>query len=275
MFADNALLVSLNISQWTARKLDKGATKEVAATHGVNSSVGNYNKAILPGATALDNIKKATGAARTYYYKATLPWAMEGAGILPNKNYIQFTTDMRQLKADWEHAVEQFLCEYQTLKANAQQQLNGLYNESDYPADPSSLFKFDISFMPVPQSSDFRITLASEELAKFEGQLVSAEQDAIKEIWKRMYEVASKAVERLRDPDGVFRDSLVDNAKELCDMLPRLNFNDDPEMSAMCYEIEQSLALKSPEALRTIPTTRKETVESLEAVMSKMAGLFN
>ena len=40
--SDKALLVQLNISQWTARKYDKKATEQVAAT---------YNSAVQAGST--------------------------------------------------------------------------------------------------------------------------------------------------------------------------------------------------------------------------------
>lgn len=272
MFAENALLVSLNISQATFRKLDKQATMEVATSHGVQSNVGSYNKSTLPGAVALEMIKKATGNARTYFYKQTLPWAMDGAGILPNKNYLSFTSELRVLKGEWENAVSQFLKDYPTLKASAQQQLNGLYNEKDYPSDPSKLFKFEISFMPIPQQQDFRIELATEEKAKFEATLHDAEKEAQRELYQRMFEVVSKAASTLRNPDGIFRDTLVDNAKELCELMPRLNFNDDPELEAIRAEIESVLANKEPEALRALPSVRKDTVEGLDNILNRMAG---
>lgn len=272
MFADNALLVSLNISQWTARKLDKDVTKEVATSHGVLASVGNYNKSVLPGAVALENIKKATGAARTYFYKQTLPWCLDGAGILANKNYMTFMQEFREHKDNWNQAVEQFLREYPVLKANAQQQLNGLYNEKDYPQDPSHLFKFDISFMPIPQSNDFRIELAAEEKAKFEATLKNAEVDASKELYKRLYEVANKAATTLRNPDATFKDTLVGNALELCELLPRMNFAEDANLEALRLELVDVLASKKPESLRVLPSVRSETVAGLDKIMSQMSG---
>jgi hypothetical protein len=272
MFAENALLVSLNVSQWTARKLDKKATKEVAINHGVNSSVGSYHKSILPAAYELEAITKSTGAARTFYYANTLPWAMDGARVLPNRNYLEFTTEMRALKSEWETHVNEFVRQYPHLKSQAQLTLNGLYNESDYPTDVRTKFDFDVSFMPVPQEGDFRIQLAQDEMAKFKDSIVSAEREANKDLWERLYDVAKKAADRLRDPDGVFRDSLVENAVELCDMLPRLNFTDDPQLEAMRREVESVLCGQAPEALRQLPNVREKTVTGLDDILSKMSG---
>lgn len=272
MLANNALLVTLSVSVWTARKQDKQATREVAINHGVAAGVGTYNKSVLPGAAELDHIKKCTGAARTFFYKNTLPWSTQGAAVLPNKNYLWFTQEMRALKQEWEQAVQAFLQVYPTLKANAKAQLNGLYNEADYPADPAKLFKFEINFLPVPQEGDFRIELAKEEMEAFKANVLNSEREANADLWKRLYEVAHHAAERLRDPDAVFRDTLVENAVELCSMLPRLNFNDDPDLEAMRVAVEKALCDKAPEALRQLPSVRKATVNDLDAILEKMSG---
>lgn len=272
MLANNALLVTLSVSSWSGRKQDKQATKEVAINHGVATGVGAYHKSVLPGAAELEHIKKCTGAARTFFYKNTLPWSTAGAAILPNKNYLWFTQEIRAIKTEWEQAVRDFIAVYPTLKANAQSQLNGLYNEADYPTDPSKLFSFEIGFLPVPQEGDFRIQLADEEMEKFKATVLNAERDANKDLWQRLYEVVEHAATRLRDPDAVFRDTLVENAVELCGMLPRLNFNDDPALEEMRSAVESALCSKAPDMLRQVPEVRESTVDSLDDILAKMGS---
>jgi len=70
---DRALLVQLNVSQWTARKYDKSASKEVTTAHGANQAAGRFNKSLLPMNDKLDNIHKKTTLIRTKYYDNTLP----------------------------------------------------------------------------------------------------------------------------------------------------------------------------------------------------------
>ena len=45
--SDKALLVNLSIKQWTAKKLDKRASVEIAKIHGADSRAGRYNKSLL------------------------------------------------------------------------------------------------------------------------------------------------------------------------------------------------------------------------------------
>lgn len=272
MFADNALLVSLSISQWTARKLDKRATREVATAHGVQTSVGSYHKSVLPGSEELEEIKKMSGQARLFYYENTLPWASDGSRILTNKNYFYFTQEMRAIRDEWERAVAKFELQYPTLRQEAQAKLNGLFDPNDYPTDVRSKYSFDISFMPVPQVGDFRIQLADEELEKFKHTITRVEENAIKDLWQRLYDVVNHAAERLGTPDAIFRDTLVENAVELCELLPRLNYNDDPVLEDMRKQVESVLCGQAPEALRQLPSVRQKTADGLNDILSKMSA---
>ena len=47
--ATSAVLIDLNISVWTARKLDKRVSKEIDINKGTTTNAGNYNKHLLAG----------------------------------------------------------------------------------------------------------------------------------------------------------------------------------------------------------------------------------
>ena len=42
--ASSAVLIEVNISMWTARKLDKKVSREIDQTKGATEKAGNYNK---------------------------------------------------------------------------------------------------------------------------------------------------------------------------------------------------------------------------------------
>ena len=52
--ATSSVLVDLNISVWTARKLDKNVSKEIDINKHTTTKAGNYNKHLLAGASELD-----------------------------------------------------------------------------------------------------------------------------------------------------------------------------------------------------------------------------
>jgi hypothetical protein len=272
---DKALLVQLNISQWTARKLDKKATHEVAATHGAITAAGRFNKSLLPMSDLLDMIHKKTSAIRTKYYENTLPWGLDGTMMLPTANYLAFMSEFRKEKGEWEALVQTFLDNYDRLVLDAQRLLGSLYNPADYPAASELRHKFrmDMAVYPIP-NTDFRVRIGSEELARIqqdvERRVKDAEQAALKDVWTRLFDRVKHMAEKLADPKAIFRDTMVENTRELCALLPRLNFNDDPDLEAMRQQVEASL-LKHPEALRTNPALRRDTASEAQKIMDSMS----
>lgn len=275
---DRALLVQLNVSQWTARKYDKRASKEVMTAHGAASAAGRFNKSLLPMNDKLENIHKKTTFIRTKYYDNTLPWGLDGTMMLPTANYLAFMSDFRKEKGEWESLVQEFLDEYDQMKLDAQRILGSLYDAADYPnvLELRHKFSMDMAVFPVP-SADFRVAIGSEELTRIqqdvERRVKEAEQAALKDVWNRLYERVKHMAEKLADPKAIFRDSMVENAREICAMLPRLNFSDDPNLEAMRQQVEASL-IKHPEALRNDPDLRRDTAAEAKAIMDKMGAFM-
>lgn len=279
--SDKALLVSLNISQWAARKLDKRETQELAAKHGTVEGVARVNKALLPGADALDKVHKKTGEIRTWFYEQTLPWGMEGSRILPSANYMAFVQTMRTKILEWERLYGTFKQEYPALQAQARINLNGLYRDEDYPdvSEMDRKFKADVSFFPVPDAGDFRVSLSNDEIARIQQDVTErveqAQAVAMRDCWDRLHKVVKHAHEKLADPKAIFRDSLVENAKELCALLPKLNLTSDPQLEAMRQELEGALCKHTPEVLRQSGATRAETASKMADIMAKMGALYS
>ena len=277
--SDKALLVQLNISQWTARKYDKRATEQVAQQNGSASQAGRYNKSWLPMNDALNNIHQKSPVLRKKFYTNTLPWGIEGTMMLPSANYLNFMTEFRKEKADWESLVDTFYHEYPRLHADAQRFLGNLYNKADYPElhDIQRKFKMDMAVFPVP-SNDFRVSIGDAELERIqqdvEARVENSAQQAMKEAWQRLYDRVKHMAEKLADPKAVFRDTLVENTKEVCSILSRLNFADDPDLETMRQQVEGSLANNHPESLRNDPDLRKNKAEEAKAIMDKMGAFM-
>lgn len=275
--SSKALLVTLNISQWAARKLDKNESAVVEARNQTCTGAARVNKSLLPMASSLDRIHKLTGAIRTEYYKLTLPWN-DGQGIIKADSYLAFAQAMSDHKLEWQQAVDKFVAEYDQLREDSKQLLGDLYREEDYPhqSEVARKFSIDLGFYPVPDAGDWRVSLGDAEIAALREQITEKVQEsegrAMSEAWRRVYEVVEKAQERLSKPDNIFRDSLIDNARELCAILPTLNIIDDPQLETMRREIERSLCGHDPQDLREDDSLRSEVSEELDALMRKMAG---
>ena len=271
-----AVLVQLNISQWTARKYDKRVTQEVSDKHNTVGDVGSYNKELLPDNALLKRIQKKSTAIRTEYYANTLGWGVtDGIQLLPSANYMDFMEQFREHRAEWQVLVDEFISQYMQLKDNAERTLGDMYNESDYPEEHElrSKFAMDMTVLPVP-SDDFRVEIGSDEMERIadevRSQVEGAYQSSIKEIWQRLYDKVETMNAKLSDPKAVFRDTLTENLSDVCDLLTRMNINNDPDLESIRQQVDSELATNHPDALRNDPIKRREVADKRKDIMSKM-----
>ena len=272
---DRALLVQLSISQWTARKYDKKATRQVADTFHNFVDQGRYNKALLPMNSLLDNVHKKSTLIRTKYYENTLPWGIDGTQMLPTANYLAFMSEFRKERDEWDSLVQAFIGSYDALKHDAQRVLGQLNDAADYPStfDVQRKFHMDVAVFPVP-NTDFRVAIGTAELSRIqqdvERRVADAQAKAMQDVWQRLFDRVKHMAEKLADPKAIFRDSMIENAREICSLLPRLNFADDPNLEALRQQVESTL-IKHPEALRNDSDLRRDTAAEAKAIMDKMS----
>ena len=113
--ASSAMLVELNISTWTARKLDKKVSAEVDLAKGTKTSAVNVNKNLLAGTGFLDTITKYAANARAWHISQTLPWSDNGLRLLPITNFITYKEQLNTLESNFNALVEKFLVAYPNL----------------------------------------------------------------------------------------------------------------------------------------------------------------
>jgi hypothetical protein len=272
MLSNKALLIYLNISQWSGRKLDKRATESVSNVHLNKLGTGNYTKKLLPGSRELDKINTISSSIRKYFYTQTLPWMSDGARIISSKNYLIFTKDIQKLKQDFNSAVSEFIAVYPDLKSHAKNSLGELYNQGEYPETKELLkkFKCETSFMPLPDVKDFRTEVSESELESFKSKIKEVESKAMLECWSRLSEVVNKASNKLSEPNAVFRDSLIENIKDICSLLPKLNINDDQNLEKSRLEVESLVLGINTNNLRQDSKNRQDAALKLKQIESSM-----
>ena len=272
---ERAMLVKLNIGQWAAKKHDKKISKEVADNHNAVGDVGRYSKHLL-AAEALQAVQKAANEARTFHYAQTLPWRDDGARILLSNNFGRYSERMRELEAVFFAAVREFGANYVGYVEDARRRLNGMFDAADYPRDVVNRFSWGVSVDPLPDAADFRAALTDSDVARLRSDIEArnqgAVQAAVRDVWGRVHEVCSAMVDRLGTEDAIFRDSLIGNAMELANLLPRLNLTDDPKLTELSETIKAKLCRHSPDRLRADPVARVQVADDAKAILEAMAG---
>ena len=273
-----AMLVSLRISAWSARKYDRKVSQETATAHNTTIEAGRYNKCLLPGdAASYKALTSYIANLRVIHYSQTLAWSDDGWRLLPVKNFQAYTDMVRNAQHEFNRMLAEFAADYPQLREDARAKLNGMYSDADYPTDIRGKYNFSVEYSPVPAGTDFRVTLAAEEIesiaARTEQRVAEAFRDAQQDATHRLFEVVSKMQGKLSQPEAIFRDSLIENARELCDVLTRLNLTDDPKLETLRRQTEL-LAQSEPQLLRDNPDVRVSTANEAQAILDAMTATY-
>lgn len=276
----SAMLVELSISQWSGRKFDRKTSHRIAHEAGVDNKVGAYHKQLVGGET-LHKIKKKVNEIRAYHYRHTLPWSDNGPRVLPTDQYFDYMEDMQKFNAEYDALTKQFVEEYPFVREESKRMLGSLFDDEDYPSTDRIANKFgmDISILPMPTADDFRVTLAEDELEKvrqdIEQRTHATLMRTMNEVYDRVFKVLDSFIDRLEDQDTVFRNSLVDNAHELVDLLPRFNLTQDPKLDEIAERMRESLLRHAPDDLRQDQAARRQTFNAAKEIKQDALDFFN
>ena len=276
-----ALLVSLSISTWSARRYDRKVTDKVNSEYAASRDAGRYNKHLLPGDNpAYKALVSLAGAIRHRHHDLTLPWSDENWRLLPTAQYMDYTTWYREQSRAFATAVDAFRAEYPVARANAERLLGAMYRDEDYPAigDLDRRFLLSVNYMPVPAAGDIRVDLASDQIADIEASIRARVDDAtrtaMQTAWKRLHDTVAHVAERLGSPDAIFRDTLIAHVHDTCDLLSRLNVTDDPDLERLRARTAYTLANLHPDDLRDDPIQRQSAATAAEYILQQMRDVY-
>lgn len=277
----SALLVEVNVSSWSARKLDRKVTDEVTANKAASKSAARVNKNLLADDAKLDAINKYAANFRNWLYDETLPWSNSGLRLIPTAKFFSFKQTLDKYRDEFETMVADFVTEYPTRIAAQAFKLGAMFDRSEYPdaGEIANKFKFNYCFSPVPEAGHFLVDLGEEMEKELVAEYEKAYEDrvntAMKDLWTRLKDSLDKIAERLTpDTDGknkIFRDSLVDNVLDLCGMLRELNVTNDPNLEKARREVEMLLSGVVAEDLRKNEEIRKDVRSEVAAILDKFA----
>ena len=275
----SAMLVELNISNWTARKLDKKVSEEVDASKATKTRAGNYHKNLLAGSQALDAVIKYTNNARLWHHKQTLPWSDSGSRIITMENFLDYKAQLSECETNYNRLVNNFLVAYPTLISAAAFQLGDLFDRNEYP-EPDLIakkFRFSYLFSPLPNAGDFRVDIgeqaAKELVDQYENTFNNRVQDAMKDIWDRVHDCLTHMSDRLSDKeDGErkgFHKTLLSNASELIDLMQKLNITKDPKLEAARKDLSQAILGVEIDELKESTHVRKHVKSQVDEILGK------
>lgn len=276
--ASRAMLVQLNISQWTARKLDRMATAEVTTSHAAASDAGRFNKQIVDK-TALLPIAQIASAARMYLYGHTLPWADNGDRVLSSMNYFKVMDELRKFKASFDAEVNVFCADYTQHRERARLRLNSLFKEEDYPQTEDIRNKFSMTFgvLPLPTAGDFRVAMSADVVdevrQEIEEQLTGRVRGLVACVWEELGSTVSHLRDRLQS-GGKLHDSALENLVDLLERLPGLNITNDQGIEQMRQEIKKVVQGVEMKDIKKDDKLKQGMVDRTTDILRQMQGMY-
>lgn len=246
---NSSVIVEMNLSVWTANKLDKQATENVTCDAGASRNAAKVHKNLMAGTNLRKDVADFAQGCRTWHIGKTLPWADKGARLLPTSLFLDYKTEANDRRDRFNAMVDEFITNYPTLVHNAQAELGTLFNVNDYPSaeEVRSKFGFRLVFSPVPEAGDFRLDVPASEMEELRGQYEESFKDriadAMREPWDRLHKLLTTMSEKLVELEGddkkLYHASFVTNAQTLCGLLTHLNITQDPELERARVQLEK------------------------------------
>lgn len=279
--ASSSMLVNINLSVWSGRKLDREVSEEVDQAKSTKARAGNYNKNLFAGVSELDAVRQVAGKIRNWHQAMTLPWSDGGERLLTMANFLDYKRQLSLFEQEFNDAVQLFCGKYTSLISAQAFTMGALFKRDEYP-DPAVIadkFSMRYTFSPVPEVGDWRVeadeNLKQELSRQYEQVYKDRLGDITTDLWHRLHGCLKHMSDRLDDaPDGskkIFRDTLITNAVELCGLLSKLNVTGDPNLEQARKQLEAAIAGVDPADLRKQDGARKEIKSQVDDILKKMA----
>lgn len=279
--ATSAMMVELNISCWTARKLDKRVSEEVDSAKNTKVKAGNYHKHLLAGNPHHEAVIRYAASCRLWNTQQTIPWSDSGPRIVTMENLFNggYKKQLDDRKVEFERLTDVFMGVYPTLISAAAFQLGDLFNREEYP-EPEAVakkFRFNYTLTPIPTAGDFRIDIGEQAKAELVAQYETAFNErlnhAMRDVWQRLYECLTHMSERLASDDEgkrkVFHGTILTNARELIGLLSRLNITNDPKLEEARRDLSAALINTDIDTLKESDYIRENVKAKVDDILKR------
>jgi hypothetical protein len=256
----------------------------VSNKHAQAKGAARVNKNLFAGRSELEVVGQHVTETRSFVYDNTLPWSDSGIRLLPSAKFMEFNAKLQQAEDKFYGLVTEFVTVYPSLITAQAMALGDMFNRNDYP-NPNDIehrFNFNVNYMPVPASGDFRVDIgndAQEELRKKLSSLADERVEyAMKDIKGRLLEHLKRMSDRLsidyvsgEAKPRKFHDSLLDGAHDLCDLASSLNIINDPQLDDARKALKKAIGGIDVKDLRKDVGARNDVKTQVDDILSKFS----
>ena len=256
------LIAQLSVSQWQGNTLDRYQGMQVADRNGASVGRVRVMKRLLDQSD-IKPIRHAANDLRDCHKLMTLPWNNSGERLLPIRSIHAYQRGMDNRISKFNLCVEDFVRDYDTIKANAQNKLGSLYESHLFPSKDfvRDRFRAIYTLLPAPDASHLNGSLFSDPgileamKANVDTEVQQRVKSAMEEPFRNIGEAMSQLAAKLKETDEngkppIFHDSSLQKILDMVDVLPSLNITGDPALAAITDGLATALAGVTPKELR-------------------------
>jgi hypothetical protein len=287
--ASSAVLVSVDISVWSATKQDRGISDEVTTAKNADKSAGRYVKNLLanhPKHKAVVNYRQTI---YNWLQRRTYKWN-QSQNLLPSVDVPKFKQEYHEHEIAFHGLVDSLTSDYDSIVSDMAFKQGTMFNRDDYPTKEQVHAKFSLNlYVSEVPMNDFRCGIANDIaddlFNTYKRQTNGIIESIAQEQSERMVEVMesishccgvdeSEVNGEVRTKRRKIYDTTIQKALEMCESFKRFNLKNDSGLEQARASLEEVLRGVKAEDIRDSDAVRHHVKEGIDDILSKF-GSFN
>jgi hypothetical protein len=287
--ASSAVLVSVDISVWSATKQDRGISDEVTTAKNADKSAGRYVKNLLanhPKHKAVVNYRQTV---YNWLQRRTYRWN-QSQNLLPSVDVPKFKQEYHEHQIAFHALVDSLTVDYDSIVSDMAFKQGTMFNRNDYPTKEQVASKFSLNlYVSEVPMNDFRCgiaqDIADDLFNTYKKQAHGIIESIAQEQSERMVEVMesishccgideSEVNGEIRTKRRKIYDTTIQKALEMCESFKRFNLKNDSDLEQARASLEKVLRGVKAEDIRDSDAVRHHVKEGIDDILSKF-GSFN
>jgi hypothetical protein len=285
--ASSAVLVSVDISVWSATKQDRGISDEVTTSKNADKSAGRYVKNLLanhPKHKAVVNYRQTI---YNWLQRRTYRWN-QSQNLLPSIDVPKFKQEYHEHEIAFHALVDELITQYDSIVSDMAFKQGTMFNRNDYPVKEQVAGKFSLNlYVSEVPMNDFRCGIAqdiaedlfttlSKQSARIIDTIAQEQSERMLEVMESISHCCgvdeSEVNGEVRTKRRKIYDTTIQKALEMCESFKRFNLKNDSELEQARASLEKVLSGVKAEDIRDSDAVRNHVKEGIDDILSKFGS---
>lgn len=267
------LLVNISFRSYDPKRRNAQAEREYADQHGTAIEANRTTTRLVPK-KYVDPIQKAMTAARSAVKHLTAPFEDGGNRLVTAALVPKLQDTVARHRREWQRAVDDYCEQWQEIIDDAKLHLNGDFAKFAhlYPSaeEVKNRFRMEVSFMPMPDHNQLIDSVRDEMAEVYEQRIAAASADLRQRLTDKLRHLCNKCA--IVGSEGKrFHDSNVTNVIELCELLPAMMTQDDPNLLEAIEAAREMLRGLDADAIKSSPAIAHDVRRQAESILTSLA----